>query len=68
MRNLKGQRFDAVQANEVLEQVFEAAVDDPEQELWLGPGLCRMLLDRQNDHFQSVQAFIDALKVRIGIT
>ncbi|KAI9662477.1 MAG: hypothetical protein M1821_008644 [Bathelium mastoideum] len=62
IRNVKGQRFDAVQARDVLEQVFEATIDDPGQRLWIGPGLCRMLLDRQNDHFQSVQAFIDSLK------
>ena len=52
----------------MLEQVFEVTIDDAEQRLWLGPGLCGMLFDRQMDHFQSVQAFIDAVKVYTSTT
>ncbi|KAI9695972.1 MAG: hypothetical protein M1820_008313 [Bogoriella megaspora] len=61
-RNFRGQKFDAVQADDLLEQVFEASIDDVEQQLWLGSGLSRMLLDRQKDHIQSIQAFIDSIK------
>ncbi|KAL9088735.1 MAG: hypothetical protein Q9165_006044 [Trypethelium subeluteriae] len=62
IRKLAGQQFDAVKAIDVLEQVFEATIDDPLQRLWLGPGLCRMMIDRQNDHLQSIQAFVDAIQ------
>ncbi|KAL9079870.1 MAG: hypothetical protein Q9157_001272 [Trypethelium eluteriae] len=62
IRKLEGQQFDAVKANDMLERVFEVTIDDPDQRLWLGPGLCRMMIDRQNDHFQSVQAFVDAVQ------
>ncbi|KAF2234438.1 origin recognition complex subunit [Viridothelium virens] len=62
IRKLEGRQFDAVKANDMLERVFEVTIDDPDQRLWLGPGLCRMMIDRQNDHFQSVQAFVDAVQ------
>ena len=63
VRRLKGSKFDAVQARDVFDQIFEATIDGTDQQLWLGPDLCRMLVDRQNDHYRSIQAFTDALKV-----
>ncbi|KAF2146603.1 uncharacterized protein K452DRAFT_314852 [Aplosporella prunicola CBS 121167] len=61
IRCLQGEKFDVVQADQVLEQVFHTVVSG-EQSLWMGAGLSSRLLDRQKDHIQSVEAFVDAFK------
>ena len=61
-RCLQGEQFDVDRVEESLEQVFNDCVG-PESILRLGPGLSRMLLERQRDHVQSIQAFVSALKV-----
>lgn len=63
IRCLEGRKFDVAQADEVLEQVFLKTIDGGAP-LWLGPELSRQSFDRHKDHIQSVETFVDALKVR----
>ncbi|KAK5019715.1 Origin recognition complex subunit 3 [Cryomyces antarcticus] len=62
IRCLEGAQFDVVRTDEVLEHVFQKTIGNDDIPIWLGPSLCGMLLDRQKDHIQSVQASVDALK------
>jgi len=63
IRCLQGEKFDVERVEESLEKVFDDAVLGSQSTLRLGPALCRQLLERQKDHVQSVQAFVNALKV-----
>lgn len=61
---MQGEKFDVQQVEETLESVFIAATaQDSSGAMWLGPALNNMLLERQRDHVQSVQAYATALKV-----
>ncbi|KAF2088296.1 hypothetical protein K490DRAFT_40083 [Saccharata proteae CBS 121410] len=62
IRCLDGQKFDVVQADVVLEQVFSSMFDGENVPLRLGPALVRRLLERHRDHIQSIESFVDALK------
>ncbi|KAF1981426.1 origin recognition complex subunit [Aulographum hederae CBS 113979] len=62
LRNLQGEQFDVVQAEEILEKVFWTTVCDEDTSLRLGPSLAQMLLEAQKDHLQSVEAFVEAVK------
>lgn len=62
-RCIEGQKFDVTQADEILERVLHAAIDGDDVPLRLGPALSTQLLDRQKDHVQSVDAFVEGLKV-----
>ena len=66
IRCLQGTKFDVARVEESLESVFTATTGETGcGPLWLGPGLSRVLLERQKDHVQSVQAFCMALKVSV---
>lgn len=61
---MQGEKFDVAQVEESLESVFIAATAQGNSgTMWLGPSFSNMLLERQRDHVQSVQAFSTALKV-----
>jgi origin recognition complex subunit 3 len=62
LRYLKGQKFDVTQSDEIIEKLFSATVARPDVRLRIGPGLSRRMLDRQKDHVQNVQDFVDGLK------
>ena len=62
---MQGEQFDVDRVEESLELVFNDCVG-PHSILRLGPGLSRMLLERQRDHVQSIQAFVSALKVGLS--
>ncbi|PBP26947.1 origin recognition complex subunit [Diplocarpon rosae] len=61
-RCLEGRQFNVEQIDSLLERIFLKAVAGAEAALRLGAGLLSTLLDRQEDHVQSIQSFIAALK------
>ncbi|MCJ1384856.1 hypothetical protein MMC17_007974 [Xylographa soralifera] len=63
IRRLQGISFETKDATETLEMMFRT-VTAPEESrsLYIGAGLLKMFLDRQIEHVQSVQAFIQSLK------
>ncbi|KAI9640812.1 Origin recognition complex subunit 3 [Ciborinia camelliae] len=61
-RSLHGAQFDVEQTNSILETIFLKVIAGPDAPIRLGPGILSSLMERQNDHVQSVQAFIGALK------
>jgi hypothetical protein len=62
IRCLRGAKFEFEAAELSFERVFEVVIQEWSGML-LGPSLCRMLLDRHNNHTMSVDAFVKALKV-----
>lgn len=67
-RSLEGRQFDVEQTSSLLERIFEKAVSGSEAPLRLGSKLVAELIERQEDHVQSVQSFVVALKVRFNST
>ena len=67
VRCLQGDKFDVERVEETLTKVFDDALLGRQTTLWLGPALCKQLLERQKDHVQNVQAFVSALKVNAPI-
>ncbi|KAI9048216.1 hypothetical protein LZ554_008011 [Drepanopeziza brunnea f. sp. 'monogermtubi'] len=61
-RCLEGRQFDVEQTSSLLDRIFQKAVTGVEAPLRLGAGLLSSLIDRQEDHVQSIQSFIAALK------
>lgn len=59
---LEGQKFDVTQSDEIIERLFGATVASTDARLRIGPNLSRRMLDRQKDHVQNVQDFVDGLK------
>jgi origin recognition complex subunit 3 len=62
LRYLEGQKFDVTQSDDIIEKLFSATVACPDVRLRIGSGLSRRMLDRQKDHVQNVQDFVDGLK------
>ncbi|KAJ4296284.1 Origin recognition complex subunit 3 [Kalmusia sp. IMI 367209] len=62
LRYLEGQQFDVTQSDEILEKLFSVTVANPNLGLRMGPMLTRRILERQKDHVQSVQDFVESLK------
>lgn len=62
LRYLEGERFDVTQSDDIIEKLFSATVASPENRLFIGPQLCRRMLDRQKDYVQNVQDFCDGLR------
>ncbi|KAF2682716.1 hypothetical protein K458DRAFT_306676 [Lentithecium fluviatile CBS 122367] len=62
LRYLEGQKFDVTQSDEIIEKLFSATIARADVRLRIGPGLSRRILDRQKDHVQNVQDFVDGLK------
>ena len=63
-RCLHGTQFDVEQTSSVLGSVFQRVVASSDVPLRLGPAFVSILMERQHDHVQSVQAFTSALKVK----
>jgi origin recognition complex subunit 3 len=63
-RLIYGARFDAAQADNILETVFRGAVAAADVPLRLGAPLLRSMLDRQREQVAGIQAFISSIKVR----
>lgn len=63
-RLIYGAQFDCVQAEAMLETLFNSAVAASQVPLRLGGPLLHGMLDRQQDQVAGVQAFISSLKVR----
>lgn len=57
----RGRLFDVAPAGDEVKQVFEA-VTHPETPLWVGSGLMRFALERQNDYIQSINSFVEAVR------
>ncbi|PVH98589.1 hypothetical protein DM02DRAFT_42965 [Periconia macrospinosa] len=62
LRYLDGQKFDVTQSDVIIEKLFGATLASTDVPLRIGPTLSHRLLDRQKDHVQNVQDFIDGLK------
>ncbi|KAK3487372.1 origin recognition complex subunit 3 N-terminus-domain-containing protein [Neurospora crassa] len=61
-RQLFGAKFDVVQADLVLDNVFKSAIAGTQATLRLGPTLLRSLLDRQRDQVAGIRVFISSIK------
>ncbi|CCC04973.1 hypothetical protein SMACR_04340 [Sordaria macrospora] len=61
-RQLFGAKFDVVQADLVLDNVFKSAIAGTQATLRLGPALLRNLLDRQRDQVAGIRVFISSIK------
>jgi origin recognition complex subunit 3 len=62
-RCLLGTQFEVEQTSSILEDVFLKVVAGATAPLRLGPLLVSSLMERQDNHVQSIQAFISTLKV-----
>lgn len=62
LRYLEGERFDVTQSDDIIEKLFSATVASLDNRLFVGPQLCRRMLDRQKDYVQNIQDFCDGLK------
>ena len=62
VRYLEGQKFDVTQSDVIIEKLFSVTVVNADVPVRIGPGVSRRLLDRQKDHVQNVQDFVDGLK------
>lgn len=59
---LYGTQFEVEQTSSLLERIFLRVVAGAKVPLRLGPDLISAILERQQDHVQSIQAFVAALK------
>lgn len=62
LRYLEGQKFDVTQSDDIIEKLFRATIARTDVRLRIGPSLSRRILDRQKDHVQNIQDFVDGLK------
>lgn len=62
LRLLHGAQFDVEQTSIILEKIFRAAVADKDAPLFLGSSILSAILDRQEEHVQSLQTFVMSLK------
>ena len=58
---VRGQLFDVAPYAEQVERVFDAVTSEHNTS-WIGPNLMRSILERQNDHIQSIHSFVDAVQ------
>lgn len=56
-----GRLFDAAVSTDEVEQVF-SALTSADSELWLGPNLASMALERQSDYIQGIDSLTQAVK------
>ncbi|PPJ52926.1 hypothetical protein CBER1_11565 [Cercospora berteroae] len=61
IRSLDGRLFDAAVSTDEVEQIFEV-LTSPESELWLGPNLASMILERQSDYIQGIDSLLQATR------
>jgi origin recognition complex subunit 3 len=64
-RCLHGVQFDVEQTSSLLERIFQKAVAGAGAPIRLSAAVVSNLIERQQDHVQSVQSFIAALKVSL---
>ena len=64
IRLLDGSAFDVQQLD--IENVFKAFQSE-QQTLWVGPGLSRVILQRQKDYIQSHSTFVNSVKVTLAV-
>ena len=64
IRYLNGSAFNVQQLD--VEHIFNAFQSD-QTDLWIGPGLSRIMLQRQKDYVQSHSSFVSSLKVRTTV-
>lgn len=62
-RCIYGIQVDVELSSVIIEKIFQKAVASSRAPLRLGPTLLSTLIERQQDHVQSVQSFIAAIKV-----
>ena len=62
IRCLDGKQFDVEQVD--IEYLFKT-VHSKSTRLFLGPGLSKLLIERQKEFLKNVHAFVQALKVRL---
>ena len=63
LRCMHGSQFDVVQSDELLERIFACTVIGNDVPFRIGPTLGNTILQRQRQHIQGPQDFIDALQV-----
>lgn len=63
IRCITGRQFNTVSNPEMLETIFQSVNSTKRTPLRLGPGLSRMLLQRQVDHSDVIHALIATIKV-----
>lgn len=61
-RQLFGAKFDVVQADLVLDNVFKSSIAGTQATLRLGPNLLTSLLERQRDQVAGIRVFISSIK------
>ena len=59
---LRGVQFDVEQTEKTLDKIFKSIIADPDATLRFGSNFLGALLERQQEHVQSLQAFTAALK------
>lgn len=62
LRTFEGRLFEVSKTDDVLQTAFEICMSSAETQFWLGPGLTQIIFKRQNDHFESIEAFRHSLK------
>lgn len=62
-RILNGVQFDVEQTSSLVERIFKKAIAGGQTPLRLGPSLVGSLIERQQEHVQTVQSITAALKV-----
>ena len=60
IRSLNGSAFDVQHVD--VDDVFRACQSE-EMALWIGPGLSKIMLQRQKDYIQSHSTFVNSVKV-----
>ncbi|KAI5366133.1 putative origin recognition complex, subunit 3, origin recognition complex subunit 3, winged helix [Septoria linicola] len=58
---LDGRLFDAANSTDEVEQVFDVLTGQDSQ-LWLGPNLASMILERQSDYIQGIDSLTEATR------
>jgi origin recognition complex subunit 3 len=63
IRTIDGKQFDVVQSGDLFARAFTSTVVGEDVGFRLGPSLANVLLQRQKQHIQSIEGFIEALQV-----
>jgi hypothetical protein len=63
---MHSKQFDVVQSDELLERVFASTVTENNIPFRIGPALGNVILQRQKQHIQGPENFVDTLQVCLG--
>jgi origin recognition complex subunit 3 len=63
LRCIRSKQFDVVQSDDLLERIFACTITD-NTPFRIGPDLGNVILQRQRQHIQGPENFVDALRVR----